>query len=471
MPNVQRQDIDNTSALVTVTLTKDELLPKINAELKRIRNKAAIKGFRPGHTPLEYIKRLHGTAIMSEVLGEALSTELTDYLRDSKLNVLGQPLPSENQKRYSFKIDQLEDEYTVAYEVGFVPPFDLQGLNKGQTFERLTVSDLDTLAQKDLEYARNRMGKRSNMEDDIQDNDILKIAARELDGDQPKEGGWETTISLLVNTLEDEGLKNELLSKKMGDTVRFDARLLQLGKSEEVYRKHVLNIPAEEAIEVGDWFEGVIEEVTRLTPADLDEEFFTGYFGPGVSTEEEALEHLKNGIRSFYDVRSNALLLREFQTRLMELNRFDLPDTFLKRWIGYNNEALQPEQIEQEYPAFAENLRWSLLRDRIKDTFGITVSESDLYAHYAAKVRNYFQVDLPDHVIESSVQRLMENKEDVEETERQLETDKLFEVILAQITVQERAVPSDEFHEILNAVTRKAQQEQKADAALRETIE
>lgn len=56
-------------------------------------------------------------------------------------------------------------------------------------------------------------------------------------------------------------------------------------------------------------------------------------------------------------MRANALLMREFQTRLMEMNRFELPDTFLKRWLSMNNEGLQPEQIETEYPAFADNLR------------------------------------------------------------------------------------------------------------------
>lgn len=471
MPSVQRQDTSNTTALITVTVTKAELQPKINAELKRVRNKAAIKGFRQGHAPADLIKRLHGTAIVSEVLGEMLHTDLYDFLRDSKLDVLGQPIPSENQQRYSFRIDSLEDEYAVEYEVGFVPPFDLKGLSKDNTYERLTVADLDDLARQDLDYSRRRMGVRSNPEDNIRDNDIVKIAVRELDGDQPKADGWETTVSLLPETLQDENLKQEILTKKKGDTLRFNMRALQLDKSEATYRKHVLNMPSESDMEVGDWFEGPIEEVNRLEPAEMNEEFFQSHFGDGVSTEAEALEQVKAGIVSYYAVRANALLMRRFQERLLEQNPLDLPDAFLKRWLAFSNESLQPEQIEREYGAFAANLRWSLLRDRIKEMFGIEVMEADLRAHYADKIRNYFQAELPDNVIESTINRFLENKEDVEDTARQLESDKIFEAIVGQITVQERAIPSEEFHKIMDEVVRKSEQEQAADATLRETIE
>jgi len=471
MPSVQRKDIDNTSALVTVTIAKDEILPKINAELKRIRNKAVIKGFRQGQAPIDFIKRMYGSSVFGEMLGDMLSEELTSYLRESKLDVLGQPLPTENQKRYSFKLDQMEDEYAVEYEVGFVPEFELQGVSKDQTYERLTVSDLDDLAEKDLEYARKRMGKRSNPEQDIIETDMLKIVARELDGDQSKTDGWETTVTFLVNSIPDEALKNEFLSKKKGDIVRFNARLLESGHDEGKFRKFILNIPAEDDRLVGDWFEGSIEEVSRLEAADLDEEFFNSYFGGGVSSKEEAMEQLKNRIQSFYDLRSNALLMREFQKRLLELNRFDLPDTFLKRWLGYNNESLQPEQIEQEYPAFSDNLRWSLLRDRLKRQFDIFVSEEDLKAEYTSRVRNYFQAELPDNIIQSSVDRLMQDEKEVEETRGQLETDKIFEAIRAEITTTDRVIPSDEFHQILDEVTNKAKLEQEADGSLRETIE
>ncbi|MCE7925488.1 MAG: hypothetical protein DYG98_20735 [Haliscomenobacteraceae bacterium CHB4] len=461
---VVRNDIDNASAILTVTVTRDELKPKLDSELRKFRHRAPIKGFRAGQAPMEFVKKLYGSAIFSDTLNDMLTRQLYEYLRESKLDVLGQPLPTEDQRRFSFKISDPEPEYVVNYEVGFVPPFEIKGLDKSAVYERLAVSNLDELAEEDLQYARKRMGKRSNPETDIQDNDLVRIAARELESEagDVKEGGWETTMTVFMKNVADEQLKEQLLRSKKGDTLRFNARTIENHEKEEMYRKYILNLEDKDERIVGDWFEGAIEEVSRVEDADLDEEFFKGYFGEGkVGNKEEAVEELKKGIRQFYDVRSNALLMRTFQERLLEENPLELPEKFLKRWLRVSNEGkLTDEQIENEFSAFAENLRWTLLRDKIKEMFGVEVTDEEVYDEFARRVRNYFQVDLPDHIIKSSVERLMKNEKDVEETQRNIETDKIFEAIREQVTVTEKEVPSEEFHKILDEVTKKAKAEQ-----------
>ena len=464
---VVRQDIDNTSAIVTVTVTRDELKPKLDTELKRYRQRAPIKGFRQGQAPMDFVKKLYGPAIFGDVLNDLLATKLYDYLRESKLDVLGQPIPVADQHQYSFKVSNPDPEYTVKYEVGFVAPFEMKGLDKSEKFERITVSNLDELAADDLNYARKRMGKRSNPENDIQENDIVRIAAQELDGDAVKAGGWETTITVHLKSMSEGPLKTQLLSMKKGDTLRFNARDIENQEKEESYRKYILNLPDDDNRIVGDHFEGAIEEVSRVEDAELNEEFYQGYFGGGISNEGDAIEQLKKGISQFYDVRSNALLMRSFQERLMQLNQPELPDTFLKRWLTLTNEGkLSEAQIEQEYPAFADNLRWTMVRDKIKELFSLEVTDEDMYQEYAKRVRNYFQADLPENVIDSTVQSLMKNDKDAESTRRDLETDKIFEAIRSQVSISDRAVPSDEFHKILDEVTKKADVEQQESAAL-----
>jgi trigger factor len=470
---VVRKDIDNSSAIVTVTITREELKPKLDAELKRFRQRAPMKGFRPGQAPIEFVKKIYGASIFGDTLNDMMATKLYDYLRESKLEVLGQPLPTADQQQFSFKISNPDPEYAISYEVGFVPAFDIKGLDKSESFERITVSNLDELAADDLNYARKRMGKRSTPETDIQENDIVRIASRELGGDQIKTDGWETTITVHLKSMKDSDLKAQLLSLKKGDTLRFDARQIENQEKEENYRKYILNLEAADDRVVGDLFEGVIEEVNRVEDAELNEEFYNGYFGPGnVSNETEAIEQIKKGITQFYDVRSNALLMRSFQERLIVLNQVELPETFLKRWLKMTNEGKLPEeQIETEYPAFAENLRWSMLRDKIKEQFGLEVSDEELYQEYVKRVRNYFQVEIPDNIISSSVESLMKNEKDVESTRRDLETDKIFQAVLGQVSVSDRAVPSDEFHKILDEITKKAEAEQEEDATLRSSVE
>ncbi|MBL7806550.1 MAG: hypothetical protein JNN28_01975 [Saprospiraceae bacterium] len=470
---VVRKDIDNCSAILTVTISREVLKPKLDAELKKVRQRMPVKGFRPGQVPMDYLKKMYGTSIFSETLNDLFSEALIQYLRDTNLNVLGQPLPAEDQQmKYSFNISNPDPEYVIEYEVGFVPKFDIQGVDKSHTYERLTVSNLDELAEEDLQYARKRMGKRSNPTDGIEDNDILRIAAKELESEKGavKADGWAATMTFFMKNIQDEGLKADLLKRKTGDTIRFNARKVENHDKEEMYRKYILTLPEDDQREVGDWFEGVIEEVSRTGDADLDEEFFQGYFGAGVSSKDEAMEKLKEGILQFYDVRSNALLFRSMQERLLELNRLELPEKFLKRWLAVTNQGkLSAAQIDQEFPAFADNLRWSIIRDDLMAEFGIEVTDADLKAEYGRRVRQYFQADLPDHIIVSSVERLMKDEKEVEGTRRELESDKLLDAVRVQVTLKDKAVTSEEFHKIVEEVTAKAKAEQEQGAGM-ETV-
>lgn len=462
---VVRQDTSPSSATLTVTISRDQIKSKLDAELKRLRQRMPIKGFRPGQAPMEHVRRMYGQAVLSDTLNDLFSTELYDYLRESKLDVLGQPLPSADQERFSANINQLDAEYTVKYDIGFVAPYEIQGLDKNQTFEKLAVSDLDALAEKDLEDARKRGGSRTNPENDIRENDIVKIAARELDGDTIREDGWETTMTVYLKNIADDDFRQQLLAAKKGDTLRYNARAIEAASSEPHYRKYVLNLPAEDDRVVGDQYEGVIEEVSRVEEAELNEEFFKSYFGEHVTTHEAALDALKGGIAQYYDLRANALLMRSFQERLLELNQIELPEAFLKRWLASSNEGqLSAEQIDQEYSGFANNLRWTLLRDKIKERYNIEVTQAEIEQEYLQRVRNYFRANLPDDLLRNSVAQLMKNEKDVENTRRDLEGDKIFEAIRNEVTVVDKPVPSEELQQIVEKVTRQAEAEQEADA-------
>ncbi len=466
MPSIQRNDLDPTSALLTITVQRQELMPKVDAELKKFRQRAAIKGFRHGQAPMDYVKRMYGNSLFADTLNDLISQELSDYLRQSGLDVLGQPMPTEKPSNFTHSINSPNAEFSVEYEIGYVAPFDIKGLDKNETYERFTIADLNALAEVELDYARQRVGKRISSEDLIGDNDIVRIDSQEEGGD------YATTITVLVKDLSDEAFKAELQTKKKGDHVRFNARELENRHDEKMYRKYILSLEDGDDRVVGDWFTGTIAEVSRVGIADLDEAFFNSYFGGGVTNKEEAIEEIKKGIAQFYKQRSDALLMRDMQRRLLELNRFDLPERFLRRWLLVNNrDTLTVESLENEFPAFAENLRWSLLRDRLKHQFGVEVSPEEIRGEYERRVRNYFRMDLPDNILADYTSRMMKNEKDVEKVKDDLEYDKLFEALSASVTLVDKPIPSAEFQQIFDAMTQKAEEEQMADAELREIVE
>jgi len=473
---VVRKDIDNCTAILTVTISRDELKPKLDAELKKVRQRAPLKGFRPGQVPMDHIKKMYGASIFTDTLNDLFSENLVAYLRESELNILGQPLPSESQEqKFSINISNPDPEYKIDYEVGYVSKFEIKGIEEGQTYEYLTLSNLDELAEEDLDYARKRMGKRTSPTDGILENDIVKLKTRELTGEggSIEADGYETDMSFLVKSVHDEGFKATLLTLKTGDVVQFNARSVEKHEKESMYRKYILSLEDGDEREVGDWFEGTIEEVNRVADADLDQEFYDGYFGGGVSNKEEAKEKLQLGIRKFYDVRADAMLFRSLQERLLELNKIDLPEKFLKRWLNVTNEGrLTPQQVESEFPAFADNLRWSIIREDLLALYDLEVTDADLKAEYTRRVMGYFQsMDVPANIVESSAERLMKEDKDLENTRRELESDKLLAVVREKVTLVDKLVSSEEFHQIVEEVTAKAKAEQSQEVEIRTTLD
>jgi trigger factor len=465
MPSVVRKDLDSSNAILTVNVFRDDIKPKLDTELKKYRQKAQIKGFRQGQAPMPFIKKMYGSSMFAEILNGMFSDELFSYIREEKLDVLGQPMPTEEQERFSFNVDKIEDVYAVHYEIGHVPAFELSGLNDSETFVQYKLSNLTALAEEDLEFSLKRMGGKVNVFEDIEGNDIVKINAKEIDGD-----GYENTFTVLIDAMPDNDLKGDLLLKKAGDTIRFNAREVDSFTDEAKFRKYILQLEADDVRVVGDIFEGTIEEVSRVSTAELNTEFYEKYFGGAVSTKEGALKMLKTEVANYYKVRTNALLMRDFQKRLLELNNPSLPTAFLKRWLKATNGSLDEATIEKEYPAFADNLRWTLVRDKIRDNFEIEVTREELQGHFANQVRSYFKMNLPDEMIISSVDRLMQDKEAVEKVEKEIETDKIFHAILGKMKITDEEISSDELNKIIEKITAVSEVEQTADATLVEAL-
>ncbi|MBU6340954.1 MAG: hypothetical protein KGS48_05625 [Bacteroidetes bacterium] len=452
MPNVVHKNLDNTTLMLTVTVAREEIQPKFDADLKRFRQKATIKGFRQGQAPASFVKRMYGPSLFSDLVNELISQNLYDYIRDQNFNTLGQPLPVENQKGLSYT-SEFEPEYAVSFEVGLVPDFEIKGLESAPAFDYYTVSNLDELAAEDMEYARKRMGKESKPEQDIQENDIVKLASKELEGDEIKEGGWETTITLLMRDVTNPDLKAMLLTKKLHDTIRFNPRDVESTREEAHYRKYILSLPEDDQRAVNDYFEGVIVEVNRMELADLDEAFFESYFGPDVKTETEAFEKLKEGTRAYYEKQADAVLYRDLQKYLLEENKLELPERFLKRWLYVSNEGrFTMAEVEADFENTLRMLSWSLIQDKVMKDNELTVTEEDIREVYRNRIRQYIGSNFPEHLLESTVDRIMADAKDQEEVRLNLVSDKFYNAILPKIRRVEKSLTSTQFHEFLDSL-------------------
>lgn len=468
MPNVVREEIDSLNSVLTITLEKAEVENKLKSELNKYKDKAQMKGFRKGKTPEGMLRKLYGKGLLADIVNESLQRELYQHITENKLEVLGQPIPSENHPEIDLDPIQVSD-YTFKFDVALAPEFEIKGIDASDVYSKYKVEISDERVEEELLKARKRFGKRIVSEAEIQEEDMVKLQIAELDGDAVKEGGLSNSFSLLLANAEDAA-KATLLSQKVGDTLHLNLFELEKDRDEDFVRRYFLGLDKEDEREVANpVFQVTIEEASRVEPAEMGEEFYNTYFGEGrVTSEEEAREAIRLDYGQYFDQQANALLFRDMQEKLLELNQLPLPDAFLKRWLLTSSENPNPEAIEKGYESFARSLQWSLIRNKAARLFGIQVTEDDLKNYFANRVLSYFGGQLNDmNLISGMVDRLMQDEKQVDQAGDEVLLDKLQTAISAVVTVDPKPIAEEEFLEVLRQAQAQAQAEQ-ADAEILE---
>jgi len=459
MPKVVRKDVDNLNAVLSITLEKADYEPKLKAQLQNQRKKAHMKGFRKGKTPVGYIKKMYGRAILADIINELLQSELNKYLKESDVKVLGYPLPSEDQESYDFNLDALID-YTFSFDVGIAPEFEVQGLSASQSFSCYSIEVPKETIDKDMDMLRQRGGERASAEDTILEKDLVSFNADELDGNKKKENGWAATFTILVEMMDD-AYKADILKKKKGDTIQFNIYKLEKDRTSDYVQKYLLGAKeGDDLSEIGEEFEATIADVSRIIPAELNAAFFDKTFGEGVvKTEEEARELIEKDVTKYYDKQAESLLFRDFQNHLLEKNQLPLPDSFMKRWIKSNAEGGPREISEKEYEGFAKNLRWSLIKSKLISQYDISVTDDEIVEHFKKQVRQYFGSTGDELVILNTANRLMQDEKQVDNAYQEILADRLFEAIKGQVKVKKEKVAAEKFDEIIKKARDEAQQQ------------
>ncbi|HFC00028.1 MAG TPA: hypothetical protein ENJ53_04405, partial [Phaeodactylibacter sp.] len=209
--------------------------------------------------------------------------------------------------------------------------------------------------------------------------------------------------------------------------------------------------------------------VNRLELAELNQDFFDKYIGPGkVSSVEEMKEFIKNDYVKYYDKQADALMNRDLNDMLIEKNQLPLPDEFIKRWLEHSEENVSLADIEAGYDDFAKSLRWSLIREELIRKYDLEVSEEEIFEGLKNQVRDMFkQYGLPvsdELIVLNTANKMAEDKEQMNKTYGELMTVKVFEAMKNNVTVEEKPISKEDFDALLDA-ERKKMETQELDAA------
>jgi len=465
MPQVVREDIDNLNAVLTVTIDKPAYETKFKKQLSKYQQQAHMKGFRKGKTPLSVIKKMYGKSLLADVVNEELQKELFEYIRDEKLPLLGQPIPSDQQEEIEFNLSGLTD-YIFKFDVGLAPDFEIQGIGKDSSYEKYKIEVPQETITGELEMSQKRLGERVLSEEKIDKEDLVRFEGQELDGKKVKEGGVQCEFSVLVVNFSKKA-KKAIMATKIGESLDFDITEIEEKTDAAYARKYFLKLEDTDEREVGNIFRLKVAEASHIEPAEMTTEFFQKLFErDDIHTEEEARAEIEKNIAGYYNQQAEALLFRDLQEALLEKNELDLPDAFLKRWIKVSNEQATDEAIEQEYNSFSKNLQWTLIRDKIMEMAEIVVTQEEITAAFKQKVRGYFQgnpAGVDESMVEMMAQRLLQDEQQQNQVRDEIISDKLLNALMERITIKDKSISVEDFGKVVAEAQEAAQAAQGAE--------
>lgn len=452
--NVTKNEIDALNASLHITIEPSDYEDKFKQELNKYRGKAQLKGFRKGKTPLSTIKKMYGKSILAETINNILSETLNNFLDEEKLETLGQPIPSEDSPVVDFNVKEFE-EYKFNFDLGLAPQFEVQGLDDG--VERKVVEISEETVTEELDLARKRFGNEIFPEEDIEDNDLITLSAVELEDGKVKEKGWETGFQVLVRDIV-EDKQEEVIKLKKGDKFQFNIRDFEKGKDEKHVNKYLLNLDEDEEKEIGDMFEATIDKVSRIAPAELNQEFFDKYTGQenAETSEEEIRKQIRENIESHYKTQTKNLLFKGIMDHLMEANEIELPDAFLKRWIKMSNEEATDEVIEAEFDAFSQNLKWNLIKAKLEKKYEIEVLPEDIKEGFKRRISAYFGGNPQGIDLDQMADSMMKNQEQFRQVFEEEKAEKLFQAISEDMNIVENPISMDEFKDLVQKINDEA---------------
>ncbi|MBR2284928.1 MAG: hypothetical protein IJ900_00140 [Paludibacteraceae bacterium] len=152
---IEQSELKDLKAVVTLTIEPADYQEEVAKQLKEVRHKAQMPGFRPGMVPAGLVKKMYGKGILADVLNKKVGEGLQKHIEDNKLAILGDPLPNAEQGHVD--LDH-EETFTFAFDIAVAPEFDakLTGKNK---LPEYTIEATKEMVDKQVEAYANRFGE------------------------------------------------------------------------------------------------------------------------------------------------------------------------------------------------------------------------------------------------------------------------------------------------------------------------
>ena len=451
---IQFENPDKVNGLMTLTVEEADYKESVEKTLKDYRKKANIPGFRPGMVPMGLIKRQFGTSVKVDVINKALGEQIYKYVRENNIQMLGEPLPAENQEPVDI---EGEAPYVFKFDVAVAPEFKIE-LNGKNKIDYYNIEVDDKLIDNQVDMFASRSGHYDKVEEyDAEKRDMLKGDLKELDADgNVKEDGIMVETALLMpQYIKEEDQKKLFDNAKLGSVITFNPRKAYPDNDSEI--ASLLKIDREKAKDVTSDFTYLVTEIQRFVKAEVNQELFDQVYGEGnVKSEEEFRGKIAEGIKAQLALDSDYRFLLDVRKYCeQKVGNLTFPDAILKRVMLNNNKDKGMEFVEKNYEQSIKELTWHLIKEQLVAAYNIKVEENDILeaAKGAARAQfaQYGMSNVPEEYLENYAKEMMKKEENIQGFVDRSIDQKLIVALKNGVKLNEKSISLDDFNKLMEA--------------------
>jgi len=443
--NVEKVVIDAVNAQIKINLTRADYQEKVEKTLKTYRQKANIPGFRPGMVPMSIIKKMYAKGVTADEVNKLLSDSLFNYIKDNNLNILGEPLPSADQKPQDL---DTQEELEFVFDIALAPELNYS-LNKKDTIPYYNITVTDDMVNAQIKSYAARGGRYEKV-DVSQDGDSIKGDLKEIS--QAEDAVHVEGALILPAYFKDEDEKAKMIGVKVGDTVTYNPYKANDGSEAEL--ASLLRLPKEKAKEVTSDFAFEVKEINRFVESDVNQDLFDQIYGKDtVKSEDEFRAKVREDIAAQFIPESDYRFMVDAEKKLVgKLGDTTFPEAFLKRWLLATDEKKTAESVDADMPKMIEELKWHLMKEDIAKKNDLKVGEEDIMetakSITKAQFAQYGMANVPDNLLTQYAGEMLKKPEQLRNLEDQALSRKVADFLKTAVKLNVKEVSTEEFNKL-----------------------
>lgn len=447
--NISFENPDKINGRLTMTVEESDYKEDVEKTLKDYRKKANMPGFRPGQVPMGMVKRQYGPAVKMDVINKFVGKKVYDYIKENKIQMLGEPLASEEHDAVDLEKDA---PYTFVFDIAVAPEFKIE-LNGKNKIDYYKIQVDDKLIDRQVDAFAARMGEYVKAET-FEGDDMLKGDLRELDEQgNAKEGGLTVEAAVLMPSyIKEEGEKKKFDGAKLGDIITFNPRKAY---ASDVELASFLKVDKEQLKNYTGDFSYQVTEINRYQNHAVNQELFDNVYGKdAVKDEKQFREKIAEGLKAQLEGDSDYKFLLDTRAYAeQKVGKLEYPDELLKRIMRKNNPDKDEEFVEKNYDESIKQLTWHLIKEQLVKAHDIKVEDQDIKeaAREAARAQfaQYGMSNVPDEYIDNYVNDLLKKQESMDAFVDRAIDSKLTQALKKSVKLNEKEISLDDFNKML----------------------